>query len=200
MRTSARGSAPTHGAGDGPSVKRSHDDDGQQQQRGGAGAEGVLHERINTLQSDHTELKASIDRQFTSVHSAIQSIASEIKDRGKIQWPALAVMLGFVTSVGGLVYYPVKDALNKVEHSVETMAEKTVTEKELTAVLGAIKERRDDQMRSAEARFARLEGDVDRLQAGIVPRGEHEAHWAEQRERDATMQREIEAARTTGRR
>lgn len=161
----------------------------------GPGAEGVLHERINTLQSDHVELKASIDRQFTSVHSAIQSIANEIKDRAKFNWQPVGILLTFVTVVGGLVYYPIKEGMASQSDTMKIIAEKMVTEKELSTFVGATRERRDDQQRVAEARFTRVEGEVDKLQGAVVPRGELEANWSSQRARDTEFQRQLDEQR-----
>ncbi len=55
--------------------------------------------------------------------------------------------------------------------------------------------RRDDQQRANEDRFRRAEADLDHLQAAIVPRGEHDAHWADQRSRDTEIQRQVDDLR-----
>ncbi|RYB01885.1 hypothetical protein [Lichenibacterium ramalinae] len=55
--------------------------------------------------------------------------------------------------------------------------------------------RRDDAQRISEGRFTRVEADVDRLQGAIVPRGEHDAHWADQRSRHTEIQRQVDDLR-----
>ena len=111
-----------------------------------------------------------------------------------LQWPAISVVVGILGVAGTLVYTPIKERQGEINDAIHDR----ITRTEFLTTLGSIGARRDDAQRTMETRVGRIEGDVDHLNNAVVPRGEIDAHWADQRDRDGAFQRQLENL-TTGR-
>jgi hypothetical protein len=134
----------------------------------------------------------AIESSLITITDALRSLNNKLDDRGRIQWPALGVMFSVLVAVGGLVYWPMQQTQNRFEGQITHISDTAVSKEDFNLITTAGKERRDDNLRVAEARFTRLEADLDQLQKLIVPRGEHEEHWRGQAARDIELQREID--------
>lgn len=163
-----------------------------------AGGSG-LDNRVTIVERDVKALTENVSREFADVRKdgdarhldlkgMIQGLANAQAERSKVPWQAIGVIVGILGVAGGLVYSPIKERQGEMAESIHDR----VTHNEFMTTLTAIGARRDDAQRTLESRIGRNEGDIDAMQKAVVPRGEHEAHWADQRDRDATMQREIE--------
>ncbi|KAB7788073.1 hypothetical protein [Methylorubrum populi] len=174
----------------------------------------VTNNRVSTLEKSVGELASSQERLglrlsseitnvATSLSGEIRTLAGQFADRSKIPWPALGVMLAFITTIGGLVWYPVKDKQDKVDAAIQRLADTTadklekvadnaVTKSDLEYRLTVSGARRDEFQRQSEARDTKLENVVEQIRDKIVPRGEHEEKWRGNDQRFVDMQRQID--------
>ena len=148
------------------------------------------------MKSEFAEIRSESASRHNDLTLTIKELTTAQNERSRTPWGLILAGLGTTMTVlsvaGTLLYQPLRERQGETIDALKSVAEKMVTEKELGTILTATGARRDDAQRTLESRLSRSEGDIDKMQGTIVPRGEHEAHWADQRDRDATMQREIE--------
>ena len=174
--------------------------------------------RVTMVERDVKNLSTSMDRQFAEVRadqtanhgelmSTIRGVQTTQAERSKVQWPAIGVICTVLSIAGTLVYYPIKDKQETLTHAIELFADRGATKAEvasalaaedrvITSALTSIRDRRDDQQRTTEARFGRVEADIDGMQKAVVPRGELQANWDSERARFAELQRQLDDQRT----
>jgi hypothetical protein len=104
----------------------------------------------------------------------------------------LAVMLGFITTIGGLVWYPVQSNQQRIEAAILRMSDVAVTKPELDLRLLATGQRRDDFQRTSEQRDNEANAKIEQLRDKIVPRGEHEEKWRSADQRFVDIQRQVD--------
>jgi DNA repair exonuclease SbcCD ATPase subunit len=150
---------------------------------------GVLENRISTLDRQQRELAQDIgnlgSQMERSLKAAVDSfgrqmdaLSSKVDERSKIPWPALGVMLSFITVIGGLVWYPVKYNQDKLEAAVVRIADSAVNKTELENRLGTAAQRRDDFQRATDSRIDSLQRQEDVMDQKIVPLDWHKDKWA----------------------
>ncbi|MGV2099069.1 hypothetical protein [Rhizobium sp. 21-4511-3d] len=150
-----------------------------------------LGERVTNLGRRQSDLESEMRSGFKQMESAVASLSSEMRtsvaalatniaERNKPQWQAIAVALSFCTIVGGLVYWPIRDATSDLKSSIAIIADKMVTQDELVW----------RTQRSAEDR-ARTEASVKDLRDAQVPRAELDRVFAAYDQRFADQQRQI---------
>lgn len=132
-----------------------------------------------------------VEQSLQAISQQIGALGSKIEERAKIPWPALGVMLSFLTIVGGLVWYPVKGDLGRLETAMIKIVDSVPTNREIEAS----SKRRDDWQRQVEERFSRVETKQEVDKKEIVPRGEHQEKWAGQTQITANLQRQIDEFR-----
>lgn len=163
----------------------------------------VTNNRVSTLETSVRDLASSqaqlgirLSAEINAVSNALSAelkgLAGQFADRSKIPWPALGVMLAFITTVGGLVWYPVKDRQDALQTAVLKLAENAVSRNDFEYRLRLSGERRDDFQRMAEVRDKDMEAKVEQLRDRIVPRGEHEEKWRGSDQRFADVQRQVD--------
>ncbi|KQS86927.1 hypothetical protein [Rhizobium sp. Leaf383] len=151
-----------------------------------------LGERVTNLGRRQTDLETEMRSGFKQMESAVSSLANEtrnsiaslssnIAERNKPQWQAIAVALSFCTIVGGLVYWPIKDDTGSVKASILLITERMVTQKEMEWRTA----------RGVEDR-SRIEAAVKDIRDGLVPRAEHERVWQSQDQQMAQIQKQID--------
>jgi hypothetical protein len=163
----------------------------------------VTNNRVSTLETSVRDLASSqaqlgirlsaeISAVANGLSAKLEGLAGQFADRSKIPWPALGVMLTFITIVGGLVWYPVKDQQDTLRTAVLRIAENAVTKADLDYRLSVTGQRRDELQRVTEERFKRLDSDVRDIENGLVTRGEHQKWWSSQDQAVANVQRQID--------
>lgn len=170
----------------------------------------VLSTRVDAIKSDFNSFQQQIEGRFNGLAGDIRLLVEKFDRRSTTQWPTLIMAGGLVATlvagIGGAFILPMKDNIARLEQigaagtaelksAMSKFADNTVSEREFASYMGNAKDRRDDQQRNAEARFARVEKDVDSIQDKVVPRGEHEQKWAAQAQRDVEIQRQIDQVR-----
>lgn len=155
--------------------------------------ENNIRDLANAQHQLGVRLTADISTISQNLSTEIKGLAGQLADRGKIPWPALAFMLAFITTVGGLVWYPVNLRLEKSEQILERMTDAKVSYKEFEMRLTTAAQRRDDYNRMQEAKDEKTEAKIEKIREAIVPRGEHEEKWRGNDQRFTEVQRQIDA-------
>lgn len=150
-----------------------------------------LGERVTNLGRRQSDLETEMRSGFKQMESAVSSLANEtrnsiaslssnIAERNKPQWQAIAVALSFCTIVGGLVYWPIKDDTSSVKSSILLITERMVTQKEMEWRTARGQEDRQ-----------RTEASIKELRDALVPRAEHERVWQNYTSKDEDLQRQL---------
>ncbi len=163
----------------------------------------VTNNRVSTLETSVRDLASSqaqlgirLSAEISAVSNALsaklESLTGQFADRSKIPWPALGVMLAFITTVGGLVWYPVKDRQDALQAAVLKIADSAVSKSDLEYRLSVSGQRRDDFQRQSEYRDKELDRQVEQIRDRIVPRSEHEEKWRGSDQRFSDLQRQVD--------
>ncbi len=133
------------------------------------------------MRSGFKQIESSMTAMSSETRSAISALSTNIAERNKPQWQAIAVALSFCTIVGGLVYWPIKDDQAAVKSSILLITERMVTQKEMEWRTA----------RAAEDR-ARTDASIKELRDSLVPREEHARVWQNTDDRFKDQQRQID--------
>lgn len=144
--------------------------------------------RINDVEVEmragFNQLGNSLSSSTNETRTSIAALSASMAERSRPQWQALSVMLGVVVILGGLVYWPIREATADQKAALALVAEKMVTRDELDWRAA----------RGAEER-ARTDAAIADLRASDVTRAE----WQERnRARDgeiAELSRRIDEVR-----
>jgi RNase H-fold protein (predicted Holliday junction resolvase) len=137
----------------------------------------AIEQRVVNLEHGIKDLGVATAQQMGSLAQQISNLSTKLDERGKIPWPALAVMLSFLTIIGGLVWYPVKEGQERQQRILERIIDTTVTQKDLDVRVTANQRQRDDWQRGADERSKANSNAIEAVAKTIVPRGEHEEKW-----------------------
>lgn len=151
-----------------------------------------IGERVSNLSRRQTDyegetragfrsIEASISQLTSETRSAIAGLSSQISDRNKPQWQALSVILAAAVAIGGLAYWPVREATADLKVNLQRQSEQMVTRTEMEWRTA----------RSAEDR-QRTELSLRLLQDDLVPRGEHTRVWQNYDQRFVEVQRQLD--------
>ena len=148
----------------------------------------VTNQRVNTLErsvrdlsEDQARMGRDLSQQIsnvaTNLTAELKGVTGQLTERSKVPWQALGVMLAFVTAIGGLVYWPIKDSQSRFENQLLRIAENSITSKEFNERWATGTARRDDWQRASEDRSRVNRELIDKLRESQVPRAEHEEKW-----------------------
>lgn len=163
----------------------------------------VTNQRVNTLERsvrDLSEDQARMGRDLsqkisnvaTNLTAELKGVTGQLTERSKVPWQALGVMLTFVTAIGGLVYWPIKDSQSRFENQLLRIAETTMTSKEFNERWATGSARRDDWQRASEDRSKANREMIEKLRESVVPRAEHEEKWRGADNKFGDLQRQID--------
>lgn len=159
----------------------------------------VLATRVDGITRDFATFQQQIEGRFNGLAGDIRLLVDKFDKRSTTQWPTLIMAAGLVVTlvggIGGAFVLPMKDNISRLESVVTKFGDGSVSEREFASYMSNAKDRRDDAQRATEARFARVEKDVDDVQSRAVSRGEIETHWAGQTARDQELQRQVDDVR-----
>lgn len=115
----------------------------------------------NEMRSGFRQIEQSIAGIATETRAAIAGLSQDLAERNRPQWQALSVMLATVIAIGGLAYWPIRDATGELKVTTARLGEAMITRQEMEW----------RQARSQEDRL-RLEGSVSDIRSNLVPRAE----------------------------
>lgn len=151
-----------------------------------------IGERVSNLSRRQTEyeaetragfrsIEASISQLTSETRSSIAGLSSQLADKNKPQWQALSVMLAAALAIGGLAYWPIREATANLKVDQQRINDTMVTRSEMEWRTA----------RSAEDR-QRTELSLRLLTDDLVPRAEHARVWANYDQRLVEVQRQLD--------
>jgi hypothetical protein len=93
--------------------------------------QAAMSERVTNMGRRINDIEVEMRTGFAAVGKSIEGLATNLSERSRPQWQALSVMLAVVVVLGGLVYWPIREATADLKASVQALAEKTITRDEL---------------------------------------------------------------------
>lgn len=166
----------------------------------------AMGERVSNLNRRQTDLEnemrigfRAVETQITSLtnetRTALQSISTTMAERNKPQWQALSVMLAFVTILGALAYWPIREKAIDLQSDQNALASTTSVAIQRIAETAVTRQELDwREARGSEDRLRNEQGIRD-LRDTTVTRNE----WTERnRARDSEVadhQRQIDQLR-----
>ncbi len=151
-----------------------------------------MGERITNLGRRQSDLETEMRSGFRAIENSITGIANEtrasiaglstaIAERNKPQWQAIGVALTFAVIIGGMAYWPIREATSGLTSAVSRLEERMVTRQEMDW----------RQARGQEDR-ARMEAGIATIRADQVPRAEHDSVWQNYDQRLTDQQRQLD--------
>ncbi len=151
-----------------------------------------MGERITNLGRRQSDLETEMRSGFRAIENSITGIANEtrasiaglstaIAERNKPQWQAIGVALTFAVIIGGMAYWPIREATSGLTSAVSRLEERMVTRQEMDW----------RQARGQEDR-ARMEAGIATIRADQVPRAEHDRVWQNYDQRLTDQQRQLD--------
>jgi uncharacterized protein YifE (UPF0438 family) len=133
------------------------------------------------MRSGFKQIESSMAAMSSEMRSSVAALSTNIAERNKPQWQAIAVALSFCTIVGGLVYWPIQSATTDLKGSITIITEKMVTQKEMEwrTQRGAEDRQRSDSM-------------IKELREEQVPRKELDRVWTAYDQRIVDQQRQLD--------
>jgi hypothetical protein len=181
---------------------------------------GVIEQRFRNIEGQVTDLKSSLSSQIASIAakmderskpqwqlmvSAIGVMMTILIALGAlIYMPIKAEQVKTDTEITrlreALVPRGEHDSRNmaflaaneKMANAISRMNDALVSKAEVEDKFKAYGLRRDDFQKNTDTTIARLQRDLDEIQKGIVPRGEHDKIWRGFEQRDADLQRQLD--------
>lgn len=140
-----------------------------------------MGERVTNLGRRVSDIEGEMRSGFRQIETSIAQLSSTLAERAKPQWQAIGVALTFAVVIGGMAYWPIREATTDLKASVASVSAIMVTRQEMDW----------RQARSQEDRL-RTEGSIVDLRANMIPRAEHERVWSNYDQRFVDQQRQID--------
>lgn len=83
------------------------------------------------MRSGFAQLGTSLNASTNEMRHSIAQLSQSMAESRRPQWQALSVMLAGVVVLGGLLYWPIREATSRLETAVIALAEKTVPRAEI---------------------------------------------------------------------
>ncbi|RUU15496.1 hypothetical protein EOD10_11780 [Mesorhizobium sp. M7A.T.Ca.TU.009.01.3.2] len=91
--------------------------------------------RINDVEVEmragFSQLSNSLSASTNETRQSIAALSTSLADRAKPQWQALSVIMGFAVVLGGLAYWPIREATSDLKVAVMSLAANTVSRQEM---------------------------------------------------------------------
>lgn len=159
-------------------------------------AQAQLGERVTNLNRRQSDLEQEVRVGFRQIETSfatftnetrtsIAAISQSLGERNKPQWQAIGVALTFAVIVGGMAYWPIREATSDLKASVAAITEKMVTRDEL-----------DYRARRGEEDRKSTNETIAFLRDQQVPRKEYDERWRGADQRFSDVQRQIDSIST----
>ncbi|MGC2781423.1 MAG: hypothetical protein WA418_37875 [Bradyrhizobium sp.] len=83
--------------------------------------QGALTQEVMNLKDGHAELRKEFRILDTKMDNGFALLSQKLDTRSKIDWAPISILVGFLLSIGGALYWPVREAQSKTEAQVENM-------------------------------------------------------------------------------
>lgn len=144
-----------------------------------------LSERVENQGSQLVDLRSNVNTGFQQINAQLTQLSGELRANDKtpwtVIWSAIGVSFAIIVAIGGLAYAPVTSGIGRVEASIASLSERTVTRQEMDW----------RQARSQEDRL-RTDASIVDLRTHQVPRGELDRVFEAYDEQLRDKQRQID--------
>jgi hypothetical protein len=126
--------------------------------------DAALQVRVRNLSDDVHSLRG----EMRDIKTAIDAIATQQNKQGQPQWQALGVMLTAVVIVGGLAWWPIREASMDMQTTLRALMERSVTQRQHDADLARVSSGINDARQALEllrVRSYEQHGNVAKLEA-----------------------------------
>ncbi len=83
--------------------------------------QGALTQEVMNLKDGHAELRKEFRILDTKMDNGFALLSQKLDTRSKIDWTPISILVGFLLSIGGALYWPVREAQSKTEAQIESM-------------------------------------------------------------------------------
>lgn len=94
-----------------------------------------LSERVENQGKDIIDLRSNVNTGFRNVEASIKQLSDALASGGRTQWPviwsAIGVSFAIIVAIGGLVYAPITSGMERLEVSLSSLSERTITRQEM---------------------------------------------------------------------
>ncbi|WP_309085980.1 hypothetical protein [Chelativorans sp.] len=147
------------------------------------------------MRSGFRQIEQSFASFTNETRASINALSATIAERSKPQWQAIGVALTFAVIIGGMAYWPIREATTDLKTDVSTLSAETRRAFDMAAERFVTREELDWRAaRSAEDR-SRTDTAIEDLRTTMLPRN----GWSERNlNRDheiANLQRQIDLQR-----
>jgi hypothetical protein len=157
----------------------------------------ALDVQVFNLGRQFTGLETSTQQGFAAITTRLEKLSQDVNAGQKTPWGVLAAIAGVamtaIISIGGLVYYPIQQAVQENKTSVAELRKDTASS--LTALVDATVSQKELTYRTArgvEDRQA-INAKVDAIADQQVPRKEYDERWHGADQRFVDVQRQLDA-------
>lgn len=88
---------------------------------------GALSQEVMNLKEGHSELRKELRILDGKMDSGFALLSQKLDSRGKVDWTPIGILVGFLLSVGGALYWPVREAQTRTEAQIEVMRRESET-------------------------------------------------------------------------
>ncbi|MEX4006960.1 hypothetical protein [Neoaquamicrobium sediminum] len=140
-----------------------------------------MGERVTNLGRRVTDIESEMRSGFRQIETSISQLSATLAERAKPQWQAIGVALTFAVVIGGMAYWPIREATGDLKASMGRIEERMITRQEMEW----------RQARSQEDRL-RMESSIATIRGEQVPRAELDRVWSSYDQRFSDHQRQID--------
>ncbi|WP_316185937.1 MULTISPECIES: hypothetical protein [unclassified Bradyrhizobium] len=83
--------------------------------------QGALTQEVMNLKDGHAELRKEFRILDSKMDNGFALLSQKLDTRSKIDWAPISILVGFLLSIGGALYWPVREAQSKTEAQIENM-------------------------------------------------------------------------------
>lgn len=83
--------------------------------------QGALTQEVMNLKDGHAELRKEFRILDTKMDNGFALLSQKLDTRSKIDWAPISILVGFLLSIGGALYWPVRETQSRTEAQIENM-------------------------------------------------------------------------------
>lgn len=141
---------------------------------------------------------ATLETRMGQLEDGFKTMIAKLDARSGINWAPVSIMVTIMVATLGAGFAYINGSMSRLEtgqEKAERRSESYVPRVDLETRFTVLAQRRDDAQRVTDGRMERSERDIDALQKGQVPCGEHEQMWLRQRDVDSEFRRQFDEVR-----
>lgn len=82
---------------------------------------GALQTQVGFLERGHSDLRNEIQAIDSKMDAGFTLLSQKLDTKTTPQWQMLSLLVGVIISIGGALYWPVREAMTKHESQIEAL-------------------------------------------------------------------------------